>query len=254
MNNNGKGALAGTTAFTKISGGTLNEVANVTSVDTLDTVTEVANVTSVDTVDTLTSITNPVSAVMYATNASSALVAVPINSEGNLSVVTNGRPDNGYSVFSSDVSTTTDFIVIDISDTTNYPHVSTSYIHTENMFFNVDATSDADYTIDLGWLENVDGTNGDFYSVYSFGGTKKTGNSASISINHAPNSPRLISTKVLVSNKSLNDTAFQTDVNLGSTIAPGTANVPSGSGDMVVRVTINAGSIGLTIGIGYHTH
>jgi len=52
----------------------------------------------------------------------------------------------------------------------------------------------------------------------------------------------------------LDQTAFQTDVNLGSTADPTTVDTPSGENDLAVRVTMAAGTIELSIILGYHTH
>jgi hypothetical protein len=243
MQNQGKGALAGTAAGTKLLGGTVDTLTGITN--DVDVVLKTAagdNATD-DTADA-------VKALLVDSTGS----AISTNSEGRIDVVTHAHPNHGHAGFESDIAATADFILIDLSDTTNYPHTLTSYIHLENIFVIVDATADADYTVQIGWVENVDATNGDFYEIYHFGGTKKLGNSFVFDINHAPNAPSLISTNSVGTNTSANDTAFQTDVSLGSTLAPGTTNTPSGDGDMVMRVTMNAGTIGLTVGVGYHTH
>ena len=48
--------------------------------------------------------------------------------------------------------------------------------------------------------------------------------------------------------------AFQTDVNLASTLDPGNLDTPSGDGDLVYRLTVGAGTINLAIEISYHAH
>ena len=51
---------------------------------------------------------------------------------------------------------------------------------------------------------------------------------------------------------TINDTAFQTDVNL---IGPdGVTVYPSGSGDLIWRISRTAGNISGSITIGYRTH
>jgi len=177
-----------------------------------------------------------------------------VNSEGRLDVVQHQHPDGGHIYFRDDISVTTDYILIDLSDTTNYPHNSTNHIHTENISVVIDATNTADYVVELGFLENVDGTDGDFIEIFTFSGTKQAGNNQAFEISQAPNGARLISSRFTSAVMSLNDVAFQTDVNLASTLDPATADTPSGNGDMVIRVTINAGSIDLSIAVGYHSH
>jgi len=178
-----------------------------------------------------------------------------VNSEGRADVVQHAHPNNGGIHFHvTNINATQDFILIDISDTTNYPHVDTDYIHLESFLIGVDSDTNGDYEIEVGFLDNVDGTNGDFHGVYTLSGTKKAGNTQSQVFDGYPNAPRCNTDSFLSSDKSLNDTAFQTDVNLASTLDPSTIDTPSGDGDLVVRVTRNAGTFNLSINLSYHTH
>lgn len=179
-------------------------------------------------------------------------VSVDVNN--HLDVVPHGHPEGGHVLFKKTFSATEDVIVIDVSDTTNYPHAYTSWIHTSNMLLEIDASSDAEYVIKIGFLENVDGTDGDFHEIFEIDGSRKAGNSHFLEINQAPESPQLRSAK-FTGPVVLNDTAFQTDVNLRSTLDPtGAAATPSGSGDMVMRVTHTAGTYTVECMIGYHSH
>ena len=75
-----------------------------------------------------------------------------------------------------------------------------------------------------------------------------------MTITQAPEAPQLRSAR-FVGPVTENDTAFQTDVNLRSTLDPtGTAATPSGNGDMVMRVTDTAGTYTITVMVGYHSH
>jgi hypothetical protein len=178
-----------------------------------------------------------------------------VNDEGRGDVVQHAHPNNGtFQFVQHSISASQDFIIVDISDTTNYPHVNTTYIHLENLGINIDADATADYEIQIGFLENVDATDGDFYGLYHIDGSKKVGQNYDSFLQLYPNGPRMRSESVVSSTISTNDTAFQTDVNLATTLDPSTADTPSGSGDMVVRITMNAGSISLILSGSYHTH
>jgi hypothetical protein len=177
-----------------------------------------------------------------------------VNSEGRLDVVEHAHVSNGFIHFEKDMSASEDLILIDISDTTNYPHIDTSYIHLENIRIHTDSSASADYTLEIGFLDDVDADNGNFYSLIDVDGTKTTGQRKEIFLNLYPNGPRCQTSSIATSEKSLNDTAFQTDVNLASTLDPGTTDTPSGDGDFVLRVTVNAGTVIVGVELSYHTH
>ena len=49
-------------------------------------------------------------------------------------------------------------------------------------------------------------------------------------------------------------TRLETDVNLADTRTPGYTTVPSGNGDIVMRVTHTGGTYSINVQIYYHTH
>jgi len=182
-------------------------------------------------------------------------ISMTVNSEGRADVVQHAHPNNGWIHFEVDgLTASQDFIVIDLSDTTNYPHDSTGYLHIENLRIHTDSNNQGDYEIQIGFLDDVDATNGDFYVVADLDGSKTIGRSQDIVLPYYPNGPRLRTQSVAVSYKSLNDTAFQTDVNLASTLDTATTDTPSGSGDMVVRIIINGGTVTVGMELSYHSH
>ena len=177
------------------------------------------------------------------------------DSNGRLNIVQHAHIDSSNLHFHiANISVSQDYILIDTSDTTNYPHYYTDYIHLESCSMQIDSDVNGDYIIEIGFLENVDNTNGDFIPIYSLSGTKKTGNTQYVAFNGYPNAPRCKSAFFVSSDKSLDDTAFQTDVNLASTLDVSSANVPSGSGDIALRITRIAGSFNAIIDISYHSH
>jgi len=182
--------------------------------------------------------------------------AVRVDADGSLSSVQHANPNNGHILFDATITagTTQNFLLLDISDTVNFPHVLTEYVHADYANITIDAEALAEYNIEIGFLENVDGTDGDFHCVLVLSGDKKAGNQKSISVNNFPNGPRLRSISTATSVKSLNDTAFQTDVNLATLLDPTTADTPSGNGDLIMRVVTASGDIDLSITLAYHTH
>ena len=185
----------------------------------------------------------------------SGTTALTINSEGRADMVQHSHSNNGWVHFESgSLSASQDYIFVDISDTTNYPHVDTSYIHLEYLRIHVDSDVNGNYAVQVGFLENVDESNGDFYPLVDISGTKKTGNTIDQIFPFYPNGAKGTSSFAVSSEKSLNDTAFQTDVNLASSLDSGTTDTPSGDGDLAIRVVVNAGSIIVGVEASYHTH
>jgi hypothetical protein len=182
-------------------------------------------------------------------------IQAEVNDEGRLDVVQHAHPNNAHLHFRAvGLVASQDFILLDISDTTNYPHINTNYVHIENMRVHTDVSASADYSVEIGYLENVDGSNGDFFSISDVIGSQVAGRSQDIIFPFYPNNPRCSSDFVVSSVKSLNDTAFQTDVNLASTLDPTTVDTPSGNGDLVVRFIRLSGTVSVDVELSYHTH
>lgn len=180
-----------------------------------------------------------------------------VNVDGRQDVVQHSHPDSGYIHCDFDVTAgagNTDIILIDLSDTTNYPHSNTGYIHLEEIYIDVDSGSSSVYTITVGFLENVDATDGDLYEIMHIDGSKDAGLSKEIHKKFYPNGPKCTSSSIATSGITLNDTTYQTDVNLATTIDPSTADTPPGSGDLVIRAVTTSADIGIEINIAYHTH
>ena len=176
-----------------------------------------------------------------------------IDSLGHAGVVNHAHSEGGHILFKKTFSASEDVILIDLSDTTNYPHDNTVWLHTSNMTLDIQGDATADYVVTIGFLASVDGTDGDFHEIFEIDGSKKAGSSHTLQISQAPEAPKLKAGS-FVGPMSENDTAFQTDVNLASTLDPATADTPSGSGDMVMRVLRTAGTFSVNLMIGYHSH
>ena len=178
-----------------------------------------------------------------------------INTEGNLNITPHAHPDNGVFHFHVDgLAADTKYILVDISDTGNYPHANTDYVHIDWLDFEVDASANADYTVSIGFLEDVDVDSGDFYVVTHFSGTKQTGQNKDLFKRYIPAGVRARASSVVTHAVGIDTADWQTDVNLASTLDPTTADTAPGIRDLVMEVIINAQSIDLAVDGGYHTH
>jgi len=153
------------------------------------------------------------------------------------------------------VTADTSFILIDISDTVNYPHSETGYVHVDWFEVQVDAstTPAADYKINLGYLDNVDATNGDLTIFKHWSGSRTTGLQLLEVFSMYPNGWRCRSESIASHAEIVDSIVYQTDVNLPSTLSPATPDTPSGDGDVVLFVEVAAGTIDVSFEIGYHT-
>lgn len=189
---------------------------------------------------------------MFFRKSNGSEASMSVNSQGRGDVVQHAHPNEvGFHMFTT-ISGSANFVLVDISDTTNFKHAAGDFIHLEQLFVGVDSTNTGDYVLDFGFVENVDATNGDFYSVFTVSGDKFAGQNKELNMNSYPNGPKLSSSIYTTGNISRDDTAFQTDTGLRSTVYPSAASVNPGSGDFVLKVTINAGEINLSLTGSYH--
>lgn len=149
------------------------------------------------------------------------------------------------------VATTTGYMLIDLSDTTNWPHTNTGSIGLDFVSVVINSSKTFAGDIELGFLSSVDATNGDFNIIHTWHsdqtGTNETGNIfGTIQFNQF----RCIATNWFGPTTS-DDTTWQTDVNI---VRPDGGNSFSGNGDLVLKVNRTAGNVDVGITVGYHTH
>lgn len=148
-----------------------------------------------------------------------------------------------------DIALTTGYMIIDLSDTTNWPHVNTDHIDLLYVFVDIDPDATFQGEVSLGFLENVDGTNGDFHTILDFHLDKKA-EPIEVFANLGFYEMAL-ETAHWFGPTTANDETWQTDVNL---LGPdGNTSYPSGDGDLVMLVTRTAGEVSLGVTIGYRT-
>lgn len=148
-----------------------------------------------------------------------------------------------------DISADEGFMLIDLSDTTNWPHSDVGHIDILFMMLTTDPTSTFAGDIELGFLSNVDATNGDLNEIFEIHMEKKPEPDLFI-INYGAFGIAL-ETDHFFGPITANDTIWQTDVNLQG--PDGNASYPSGNGDLVMKITRTAGDISVSVTIGYRT-
>jgi len=148
-----------------------------------------------------------------------------------------------------DVAATTGFMLIDLSDTTNWPHTDTGHIDILFMILTTDPSATFSGDIQLGFLTNVGATDGDFNEIFELHMEKKPEPEV-VEINYGAFGVAL-ETDHFFGPITANDTIWQTDVNLQG--PDGNTSFPSGNGDLVLLVTRTASDISVSVTIGYKT-
>lgn len=149
-----------------------------------------------------------------------------------------------------DIALATDFMLVDLSDTTNWPHTTTGHIDIAYIIINVSPSTAFAGDLEIGFLSAVDATNGDFHGIAEWHLDQKVDQfTDTINFGAFELSCELAH---WFGPTTANDTAFQTDVNLQG--PDGATSYPSGAGDLVVRVSRTAGNMSAGITIGYRTH
>lgn len=150
----------------------------------------------------------------------------------------------------ADVSATTGIMLIDLSDTTNWPHTNTGHIDLVYIIVNINPTTTFEGDIELGFLSAVDATNGDFNGILEIHMDKKQD-----SILEMMNFGAFELSLELAhwfGPTDANSTVWQTDVDL---IGPdGATSYPSGNGDLVCLITVSASTVAVGLTVGYRTH
>ena len=177
-----------------------------------------------------------------------------VNSSGKTSSFVAMGFTNTFTVH-MDVSTAHTLIaysLIDLSDTTNWPHTNTTEIVIEYIILEVDPDSNFVGEVKLGFLTNVDATNGDFNQFLDVDMRRKADLFSEV-IDFGSHGLHC-KTDSHFGPVSANSTLFQTDVNLGGPDDPGTTTYPSGAGDLVMIVDGDGtNTVNVSITIGYET-
>lgn len=146
-----------------------------------------------------------------------------------------------------DIAAQEAFMLIDLSDTVNWPHSLTGHINLEYVIIEVDP--DANYLgeVKVGFLSNVGATNGDFNQIMDVDLAKKSDFLVEIVEfgSHGFDCEADHHFGPVIANSTL----FQTDVNLEG--PDGATSYPSGDGDLVMLIEVSAGEVDVSITLGY---
>ena len=148
------------------------------------------------------------------------------------------------------VAAQTAFMLIDLSDTTNWQHTNTGHIVIRHLLVEVDPDSSYLGEVKVGFLSGVTATNGDFNQFLDIDMVKKSdltiedltftgGFHCQASTHFGP--------------ITADSTLFQTDVDLGGPDDPATITYSSGDGDLVMLIELSAGTVDVSTTIIYET-
>jgi|GEM_PF-3755008 len=141
------------------------------------------------------------------------------------------------------------FMIVDLSDTINWPHIETGHINLKLLEVSLNPDDLFRGSVSLGFLTNVDATDGDYSIVNPYNFFKK---SSRIDLykyyeaSHFCLKPSHHFGPII-----LNDPTWQTDVPLQG--PDGMIAYPSGDLDFVAYVMQTAGSIDVNLTVGYET-
>jgi hypothetical protein len=146
-------------------------------------------------------------------------------------------------------TTTQGFMLVDLSDTTNWTHSNTGHINVEYLMIEIDPDASFVGEIKLGFLTNVDGTDGDFNDIFNIDMRRK----ADLLVHTIDFGSHGLDceTNHHFGPVTANSTLYQTDVNLQG--PDGATSYPSGNGDLVLQVGVTAGSVNVSMTVGYES-
>ena len=145
-------------------------------------------------------------------------------------------------------SGTAGYILIDLSDTENWPHSETDHILLYQIIVDANASSGFQGDLLIGFLSGVDGSNGNFHQIAALHGHLNT-DVGKLVVDFEP------ALDLELANwfgpTVADDETWQTDVNL---VGPdGQASYPAGDGDLVLKLVSSAGNVDFSITANYAT-
>lgn len=146
------------------------------------------------------------------------------------------------------------FILIDISDVTNYKHLGgTEYAHLEREDVSVTCDINGAWVATIGFLENVTPTTSDEFVYNHWQGSKDTGNRLEHVLNSFPVGQQMNSQ--YLTSHSTGQNNYTSSVQVASTLSPDAPDTFPGDGDVYLSVNVTSGTVEeLKINLGYHSH
>lgn len=165
-------------------------------------------------------------------------------------IVSPGVPDQFHiNIDANNVGATAGFMLIDISDTVNWPHTFTNHIIIKWLSININPNTSYVGDIEIGFLSDVGIDNGDFNILKKWHLERSTVEIVDFlngQFGHFSTEPA-----VLFGEIQADDTTWQTDVNLQG--PNGVVEFPSGNGDLVMKVNQTAGNVDVGLTLAYTT-
>lgn len=175
-----------------------------------------------------------------------------VSDEGYQDIVTHSdHRGDSISFWKTNIAATTGYVLIDLSDIVNYPHLYVHHIGIDWIIVAGLADSNAVGCYDIGFITRINGTNSDWYSLIH-GCFDKKEQKFDVALNFTPQSLVCLASKHLSggSMKFTNDATFRTAATVEGTYGNPTPAV----GDIILKVTLSAGQGNLAVVIGYHSH
>jgi len=159
----------------------------------------------------------------------------------------------GFELTLTALTAKTGAILVDLSDTTNFKHAQTGRINLHMLHIELIDDGAWDGVFEIGYLENVDGDNGDFVPIYRINCTGAA-QLIKTDLDFAKYPVLCHSDYFATDGTTADDTTFQTDVAIASSIDRAAAfTTMSGDGDLAILMTRPAaGSVSWSV-IGRYT-
>jgi len=178
-----------------------------------------------------------------------------INAEGRQDFVQHAHPNNVNLHFHvTSTGTLQRFILVDLSNINSFFHANTSYLHLENMDIQIDTSATATYQLTLGFLESVTASGSNLFDMWNLFGNKSTGQNTEAFFPWYPNGFKCRSQSFVSGNVTINDSAYQTGIDLPTVLDVTTADTTPGNGDLILESNVTAGDIAISLNIAYHAH
>ena len=181
-----------------------------------------------------------------------------VTEDGELAVTSTERERNVYAVVHDDAVGTgnTDWILVDLDDTANFPHADSGRIDISTInthIANDSGNPDGEFLI--GVITRIDATDSDICWAFAVDFNLPNNTDIREDFNFAPSQLKFEvsggdTTRIISDFKSLNDSTINTGVTMNS--PRGASTVTPAVGDIVLRVTNAAGVLRLFCGVMYH--
>lgn len=159
-----------------------------------------------------------------------------------------------YSI--SGVSANTYALLVDLNDTTNYPHSQTNYLNIDTFSCSVSFSSNtAQARVKIGVITRIDGVNADIsFLISKIPSVQSANDSILLHENYQPSSIQCnVNSGILVGSVTNDKSTNDTNINTGITLSSPTGNVTPAVGDIIIFFGYVADQYDATVSIIYHS-